>query len=106
MNQDNVYTARNSTRCARCAMNKERVEQRMALCQALGNYQFAEPDQQIVFESVRELLNRNALSKDALTVHLNNRGFPDINLERYFVAGAPSADDSLAGMREFLSRPV
>jgi hypothetical protein len=81
-------------------------EPRMALCQALANYQFTEPDRQIVFESVRELLNRNALSTSALIVHLNNRGFPDINLEVYFAPGVPGAGDALAGMREFLSRSV
>ncbi len=59
-------------------------EQRLALLQSLSPHDFLEPEHQVVFESIRILLQRGSVSLSQLRVHLNNRGFPDIDAEKYF----------------------
>ena len=71
------------------------VEQRNELAQNLDHYQFLEPEHQIVFGSIRSLLVHDRVSKARLAVHLNNRGFPDVDLEKYFDAGLPSIDEAV-----------
>jgi hypothetical protein len=59
-------------------------EQRSALVQSLQNYAFSDAEHQVVFESICFLFSRGPISPARLSVHLNNRGFPDISMEKYF----------------------
>jgi len=65
-------------------------ERRLELLQSLQGHVFRDPEHQVVFESVRSLLSSDALSSERLAVHLNNRGFPDVDLKRYFPAASSS----------------
>ncbi len=58
-------------------------DQRLSLMQAYSRDAFQEPEHQVVFESVCELLVRGPVLAARLGVHLNNRGFPDIDVEKY-----------------------
>jgi hypothetical protein len=70
-------------------------EQLQELANILGQYAFLEPEHEIVFGSIRSLLVHDRLSKTRLAVHLNNRGFPDVDLEKYCAAGLRSIDEAL-----------
>jgi hypothetical protein len=59
-------------------------EERLALLQSLSHRDFLEPEHRVVFESISVLLQRGSVSLPHLRVHLNNRGFPDIDVENYF----------------------
>jgi hypothetical protein len=59
-------------------------ERRQRLVQSLALRAFAEPEHQVVFESIRALLFRGSISIPRLRLHLNNRGFCDTNVETYF----------------------
>jgi hypothetical protein len=59
-------------------------EQRQRLVQSLDQHAFIEPEHQVVFESIRALFQRGPISMEQLRVHLNNRGFPDTAVEKYF----------------------
>lgn len=59
-------------------------EERQKLMQSLSRRTFIEPEHQVVFESIRALSPRGLLSSAQLRVHLNNRGFPDTDVEKYF----------------------
>lgn len=59
-------------------------EDRQRLVQSLASRAFVEPENQVVFESIRALLARAPISVAQLRVHLNNRGFPDTDVEKYF----------------------
>ena len=59
-------------------------EDRQRLLQALSNHPFIDPEHQVVFESIRALSSRGSISAGQLRVHLNNRGFPDTDVEKYF----------------------
>jgi hypothetical protein len=59
-------------------------EDRQRLMQALSHHPFIEPEHQVVFESIRALSSRGSISAGQLRVHLNNRGFPDTDVEQYF----------------------
>jgi len=48
-----------------------------------------------VFGSIRALLLHDRLSNTHLAVHLNNRGFPDVDLEKYCAAALANIDDAL-----------
>jgi len=61
---------------------------RQNLIQSLGPHAFREPEHQVVFESIRALFPRGAFSAEQLRVHLNNRGFPDTDVGRYFQPAA------------------
>jgi|SRR5579872_987836 len=78
-------------------------EQRMGMLQALGRYSFLEPEHQIVFGSIRSLLLHDRLSSARLAVHLNNQGFPDVDLEKYFAAGLANFDDAFELARQLCS---
>ena len=54
--------------------------------ESLSGHSFIEPEHQVVFESIRTLFPRGPFSLAQLRVHLNNRGFPDTDVERYFRA--------------------
>ena len=59
-------------------------EERQRLMQLSPNHAFIEPEHQVVFESIRALFSRGPISEAQLRVHLNNRGFPDTDVEKYF----------------------
>jgi hypothetical protein len=63
-------------------------EQRQKLMQSLAQVAFIEPQHQVVFESIRALFPRGPISVAQLRVHLNNRGFPDTDVEKYFKPAA------------------
>ncbi len=60
-------------------------EGRQKLLQALSHHPFIKPEHQVVFESIRALFPRGPISMAQLRVHLNNRGFPDTGVEKYFL---------------------
>jgi hypothetical protein len=78
-------------------------EQRKELAQILEHYVFLEAEHQIVFGSIRSLLFRDRLANTSLAVHLNNRGFPDVDLDKYRAAGLPSIDEALRLARRLVS---
>ncbi len=57
---------------------------RQRLMQSLSQRTFIEPEHQVVFESVRALFPRGSISMAQLRIHLNNRGFPDTDVDKYF----------------------
>ncbi|MGA7795411.1 MAG: hypothetical protein WCA19_20425 [Candidatus Acidiferrales bacterium] len=59
-------------------------DDRQRLMQDLSQHPFIEPEHQVVFESIRVLFPRGPISEAQLRVHLNNRGFPDTDVEKYF----------------------
>jgi hypothetical protein len=59
-------------------------EERTILTQSLSQHAFIEPEHEVVFESIRALSPRGPMSVTQLRVHLNNRGFPDTDVEKYF----------------------
>jgi len=60
------------------------LDERRQLLRSLAQHVCVEPEHQLVLESVRALLPRGPLSAARLAVHLNNRGFPDTDVEKYF----------------------
>ena len=80
-------------------------EQRRALSESLARYRFSEPEHQVVFESLCALSRRKEISAASLAVHLNNRGFPDLDLEKYFAAAPPSVEQALVRVDELRSAP-
>jgi replicative DNA helicase len=78
-------------------------EQRAEIVQTLQQYAFLEPEHQILFESIRSLLSAGRLSNARLAVHLNNRGFPDVDLEKYCAAAIANIDDALRLVRKLCS---
>jgi hypothetical protein len=71
---------------ALCTLCDETVARnlRQNLIQSLGPRPFSEPEHQVVFESIRALFSRGPISREQLRIHLNNRGFPDTDIEKYF----------------------
>jgi hypothetical protein len=69
---------------------------RQNLIDSLSPRKFADPEHRVVFESICALFPRGPLTPEKLMVHLNNRGFPDTNVEKYF-APAISQDKSVNG---------
>jgi hypothetical protein len=59
-------------------------EMRQSLMHSLTTHIFTEPEHQVVFESIRTFFPRGPISAEQLRVHLNNRGFPDTDVEKYF----------------------
>jgi hypothetical protein len=76
---------------------------RAELVHVLEHYAFLEPEHQIVFESIRSLLLHDRLSKASLAVHLNNRGFPDVDLEKYCEVAFSNIEESLNVARRLCS---
>lgn len=62
---------------------------RQNLIQSLGPRSFADPEHQVVFESIVALFPRGPIRQEQLRVHLNNRGFPDTDVEKYFSSPVP-----------------
>jgi hypothetical protein len=69
--------------CSLCD-NSRALEDRQKLLQSLGPHAFIESEHQVVFESICALLSRGPVSLPQLRIHLNNRGFPDTDVEKYF----------------------
>jgi hypothetical protein len=59
-------------------------ELRQNLIRSLGSRAFKTAEHQVVFESICALFPRGPISEAQLRVHLNNRGFPDTDVETYF----------------------
>ena len=78
-------------------------EQRNELVKTLDRYAFIEPEHQIVFQSIRSLLSHDRLSNARLAVQLNNRGFPDVDLEKYRAAALANIDEALKLARRLCS---
>jgi replicative DNA helicase len=76
---------------------------RAELVRVLEHYTFLEPEHQIVFESIRSLLLRDRLSMARLAVHLNNRGFPDVDLEKYCAAAFSNIEEAVKLARRMCS---
>ena len=75
-------------------------ELRQNLIQSLGPRAFIDPEHQVVFESIRALFPRGPITVAQLRVHLNNRGFPDTDVEKYFQsAPIENADHAQSGKR-------
>jgi len=79
------------------------VEQCNELAHTLDGYAFLEAEHQIVFGSIRALLSHDRLSNAHLAVHLNNRGFPDVDLETYCAAALANIDEALKLARRLCS---
>jgi hypothetical protein len=58
--------------------------ERQRLIQFFTENTFIKPEHQVVFESIRALFPRGPISAAQLRVHLNNRGFPTTDVEKYF----------------------
>ncbi|HLJ23630.1 MAG TPA: hypothetical protein VKT71_05940 [Candidatus Acidoferrales bacterium] len=69
--------------CALCDASRT-IEDRQKLLQTLSQHAFIEPEHQVVFESIRALFPRGPIALPQLRIHLNNRGFPDTDVEKYF----------------------
>ncbi len=78
------------------------LDLRAELAHVLEHYAFLEPEHH-VFESIRSLLLHDRLSKSSLAVHLNNRGFPDVDLEKYCAAAFSNIEESLKVARRLCS---
>ena len=78
-------------------------EQRNELVKTLDRYAFIEPEHQIVFQSIRSLLLHERFSNARLAVQLNNRGFPDVDLEKYCAAARGNIDEALKLARQLCS---
>src|SRR6266404_5471595 len=76
---------------------------RAELVHVLEHYAFLEPEHQIVFESIRSLLLHDRLSKASLAVHVNNRGFPDVDLEKYCAAAFSNIEEAVKLARRMCS---
>jgi hypothetical protein len=59
-------------------------EERQTIMLSLSQHAFIEPERQVVFESIRALFLRGPISVEQLRLHLNNRGFPETDVEKYF----------------------
>ena len=59
-------------------------DQQEQIMKFLSAHSLLDPEHQVVFESLRLLLPRGPISVERLRVHLNNRGFPDTDVEKYF----------------------
>jgi len=76
---------------ALCDENAPR-DKRLSLMQAYSRDAFQEPEHQVVFESICALLSHGPVLPARLGVHLNNRGFPDIDVEKYCPPRGRDAD--------------
>ena len=66
--------------------------QRQNLMKSLDGHVFLDSEYQVVFESIRALFHSGPISAARLALHLNNRGFPDIDMERYFIAAGENSE--------------
>jgi hypothetical protein len=76
---------------------------RADLCRSLTNYKFADAEHQVVFESIRALIERGQFTADQLAVNLVNRGFPDTDMKKYFVSDPPTYEKALAQIGQLIT---
>ena len=67
-----------------CDETKPRDE-RLKLLDTCALRVFADPEHQVVYESIRALLTRGPITHARLIAHLTNRGFPDVEIEKYLL---------------------
>src|SRR5579863_1010148 len=60
--------------------------ERHRIVEYLTRHAFFEPEHQVVFQSMLALFSRGPITLEQLHVHLNNRGFPDTDVDKYFQA--------------------
>jgi hypothetical protein len=87
------------TLCNREIAGGDRAE----LMRALEHYVFLEPEHRVLFESIRSLLPHDRISPERLAVHLNNRGFPDVDLAKYSSAALADIGGALKLSRQLCS---
>lgn len=83
MDRETQLTAEFKALCTLCDEGVAR-NLRQNLIQSLGARAFLEPEHQVIFESIVALFPRGPIGAANLRVHLNNRGFPDTDVEKYF----------------------
>lgn len=76
-----------------------RVE-RHRIVESLSRHTFIEPEHQVVFQSMLAIFSRGPITVEQLRVHLNNRGFPDTDVEKYFQS------ETAANSIEMPSNPI
>jgi len=91
MNRETQFAAEFKALCTLCDEGIPRIL-RQNLIQSLGARAFKEPEHRVVFESICALFPHGPISLTQLRVHLNNRGFPDTDVEKYF---QPAPTESL-----------
>jgi len=88
MNREKQHVAELRALCTLCDESIAR-NLRQNLIQSLGPLSFGDPEHQVVFESIVALFPRGPIRQEQLRIHLNNRGFPDTDVEKYFPSSAP-----------------
>lgn len=83
MNREKQFAAELNALRTLCNESYSRVQQ-LNLLNSVGKHRFQDAEHQVVWESIRFLLPRGPISLSQLRVHLNNRGFPDTDVEKYF----------------------
>jgi DnaB-like helicase N terminal domain len=75
---------------ALCTLCDETIARnlRQNLIQSLSPRKFTDPEHRVVFESICALFPRGPITAKNLIVHLNNRGFTDTGVEKYFSTAA------------------
>jgi hypothetical protein len=75
---------------ALCTLCDEAIPRKLRqnLIQSLSPSKFTEPEHRVIFESICALFPRGPIAAEKLRIHLNNRGFPDTDVEKYFQPAA------------------
>jgi len=72
----------------------------------LRDYRFADSVHQLVFETLRQIpSDAPQIIREQLPVRLNNKGFPDLDLEVFFQPHNLSAEQAIAQMRGLRATP-
>jgi replicative DNA helicase len=73
----------------------------------LADYAFEDSTHQLIFDTLRELATADpALIRERLPARLNNKGFPDTNLEALFQPHNLTATQAVALMRALRSQTL
>ncbi len=75
---------------ALCTLCDESIARnlRQNLIQSLSPGKFSDPEHRVVFLSNGARVTSGPISAEKLRIHLNNRGFPDTDVEQYFQAAS------------------
>ncbi len=75
---------------ALCTLCDEAVPRKLRqnLIESLGPRKFTEPEHRVVFESICAIFPHGPVTAEKLRIHLNNHGFPDTDVEKYFPSEA------------------
>jgi len=74
--------------------------ERAEAARLLANYRFCEPAHQVLFEALRELRTPDPRAiRERLPVFLNNKGFPDLDLNWLFEPSQFAPREALAKIR-------